>query len=112
MTLRSRESKLGREHPNTLVSRNNLAKAHVVAGQFDRAEPLLRECLAIRTKTQPDVWSTFSTQSLLGGSLLGQGKFAEAEPLVVSGYEGLKAREARIPRLRGNCACPRRPNGS
>jgi hypothetical protein len=36
-------------------------------------------------------------RSLLGGSLLGQEKYAEAEPLIVSGYEGLKAREDRIP---------------
>jgi hypothetical protein len=34
--------------------------------------------------------------SLLGGSLLGQGRTAEAEPLVVQGYEGMKARESRI----------------
>jgi hypothetical protein len=34
--------------------------------------------------------------SLMGGSLLGQGRYAEAEPLVVPGYEGMKAREARI----------------
>jgi hypothetical protein len=35
--------------------------------------------------------------SLLGGALLGQGRHAEAEPLVIQGYEGLKAREAKIP---------------
>ncbi len=34
---------------------------------------------------------------MLGGSLLGQKKYAEAEPLIVSGYEGMKAREAKIP---------------
>jgi len=27
---------------------------------------------------------------------LGQGKYAEAEPLILSGYEGLKSREATI----------------
>jgi hypothetical protein len=35
--------------------------------------------------------------SLLGGALLGQGRYAEAEPLLAAGYEGLKAREAKIP---------------
>jgi hypothetical protein len=35
--------------------------------------------------------------SLLGGSLLSQGRYAEAEPLVVQGYEGMKARESRMP---------------
>ena len=32
----------------------------------------------------------------LGDRLMRQRKFAEAEPLIVSGYEGMKAREARI----------------
>jgi hypothetical protein len=35
--------------------------------------------------------------SLLGGSLLGQGRTAEAEPLVAQGYERMKARESRLP---------------
>ena len=50
--------------------------------KWTEAEPLLRECLAIREKTQPDVWTTFNTQSLLGGALLGQKKYADAEPLL------------------------------
>jgi tetratricopeptide (TPR) repeat protein len=61
------------------------------------AEPLLRECLAIREKTQPDVWNTFGARSMLGGALLGQKKCAEAEPLILGGYEGMKRREATIP---------------
>jgi serine/threonine protein kinase len=61
------------------------------------AEPLLRICLAIPEKAIPDDWRRFWAMSLLGGSLLDQGKYVEAEPLVVAGYEGLKAREAKIP---------------
>jgi eukaryotic-like serine/threonine-protein kinase len=34
---------------------------------------------------------------MLGGSLLGQKKYAEAEPLLLVGYEGMKQREANIP---------------
>ena len=34
--------------------------------------------------------------SQLGGALLGQGRYAEAEPLIVPGYEGVKRREAKI----------------
>jgi hypothetical protein len=66
-------------------------------GQFAEAEKILRACLALRQKLQPDIWTTFDIQALLGGSLLGQKKYAEAEPLLVQGYEGLKAREATIP---------------
>ncbi len=64
---------------------------------FAEAEPLLRECLAIREKTQPDAWTTFNTMSLLGGVLLGQKKHAEAEPLLLAGFEGMKKREKTIP---------------
>ena len=67
------------------------------ARAFVEAEPLLRECLSIREKTQPDVWSTFNTKSLLGGALVGQKKYAEAEPLLLGGYEGMKQREKTIP---------------
>jgi hypothetical protein len=35
--------------------------------------------------------------SLLGGALLGQGRYAEAEPLIVPGYEGMKAHAMKIP---------------
>jgi eukaryotic-like serine/threonine-protein kinase len=64
---------------------------------ISEAEPLLRECLAIREKTEPEVWTTFSTKSMLGGALLGQKKYAEAEPLLLTGYEGMKQREANMP---------------
>jgi serine/threonine protein kinase/Tfp pilus assembly protein PilF len=64
---------------------------------FAEAEPLLREALIIREKTQPDDWTTFNSQSLLGGALLGQKKYADAEPLLLKGYAGMKAREALIP---------------
>jgi hypothetical protein len=40
---------------------------------------------------------TFYTRSQLGGSLLGEKKYAEAERSILQGYERLKAREARIP---------------
>jgi hypothetical protein len=61
------------------------------------AEALLRVCLAIREKAIPDDWRRFWAMSLLGGSHLNQGKYVEAEPLVVAGYEGIKAREAKVP---------------
>ncbi len=35
--------------------------------------------------------------SMLGEALLGQGRFAEAEPLIVGGYEGMNALKAQIP---------------
>ena len=67
------------------------------AKEFTEAEPLLRDCLAIREKAQPDEWTTFNTKSMLGGALLCQDKYAEAEPLLLAGYEGMKQRETKIP---------------
>jgi tetratricopeptide (TPR) repeat protein len=67
------------------------------------AEVSLRECLQIRDKGEPAVWTTFHTKSILGGSLLGQEKYAEAEPLLLRGYEGMKAREKAIPPLSTYC---------
>ena len=64
---------------------------------WDEAEPLIREALTIREKVEPDAWTTFNTKSMLGGALLGQKKYAESEPLLLAGYEGLKQRETKIP---------------
>ncbi len=74
-----------------------LSRDLVQQGKSSEAEPLLRECVAIREKAIPDDWRRFFAMSLLGRALLSQQKHAEAEPLVVAGYEGLKAREAKIP---------------
>ena len=60
------------------------------------AEPILRECLAIRQKVIPNDPRTFETQSLLGDALLSQKKFAEAEPCLLQAEEGLRRRLTRI----------------
>jgi serine/threonine protein kinase len=61
------------------------------------AELILRECLTIRQKIQPEDWTTFETQSLLGESLMEQRKFVDAEPLLLAGYKGMKEHETKIP---------------
>jgi tetratricopeptide (TPR) repeat protein len=95
--LKARESRLGADHPQTLASRDNLARVYQSLGRWAESEAVLRACLAIREKATPDGWARFDTMSMLGGALLGQRRYAEAEPLVVPGYEGMKAREGRIP---------------
>ena len=74
--------------------------------KFAEAEAPARECLAIREKKLPDAWLTFNSRSQLGGSLLGQKKYAEAEPFLLSGYEGMKQREQSIPAA-GRARTPR-----
>jgi serine/threonine protein kinase len=65
--------------------------------KYDQAEQVLRECLAIREKQLPDSWLTFNTRSMVGGALLGQKEYADAEPLLIEGYEGLLKLQAQIP---------------
>jgi len=96
--LKGRQARLGPEHPDTLQTINNLARAYL-AGRPAEAERLLRQALLIRDKKAAGDWHTFDTRSMLGASLLGQKKYAEAEPFLLLGYEGLKARENKIPPL-------------
>jgi tetratricopeptide (TPR) repeat protein len=94
--LAGRRAQLGPDHAHTLQTLNALARAHL-PGEPVRAESLLRESLAMQEKKRPDDWSTFATRSLLGECLLEQKRYAEAEPLLIAGYEGLKAREVKMP---------------
>jgi hypothetical protein len=74
-----------------------LAMSQLQQHQFEAAEKNCRECLTLREKHFPDHWVLFNTRSLLGACLLGQKKYAEAEPLLLAGYAGMKAREPTIP---------------
>ena len=103
--LNRRRTKLGREHPETLRSTNALARAYL-ANRPAQAESLAREALAILEKQRPDDWFTFDTRSLLGGGLLGQQKYADAEPLLLQGYEGMKAQ-----RVQDSCLCKEHRGG-
>ncbi len=96
-TLRLRRARSGPEHPHTLITLNNLADANLDAQRWPEAEKVARECLKVRERKRPPEWECFQTMSQLGAALAGQKRFAEAEPLLLDGYNGLKAREAVIP---------------
>ena len=76
--------------------------------KFEAAEAAARQCLAIRLKLRPDDWSVFHAQHLLGAARAGQKHLAEAETLLIEGYNGMKARRARMPEFHlpriGECA--------
>ena len=74
-----------------------LGQALIDLGEWAAAESHLRDCLATRRRREPKAWITPHTASLLGWSLVGQKKYAEAEPLLLAGYEGMYAREKTIP---------------
>ncbi|MBK9386300.1 MAG: tetratricopeptide repeat protein [Planctomycetes bacterium] len=61
------------------------------------AEPVLREVVALREKLQPEAWSTSSARSLLGAAIAAQGRLAEAEPILIAGFEGIERSFATVP---------------
>jgi eukaryotic-like serine/threonine-protein kinase len=90
------QRQLPKESPQLAQRLTSIALPLLRANAFPEAESLLRECLAIREKTEPEGWVTFNAKSMLGGALLGQKKYAAAEPLLLAGYEGMRQREAKI----------------
>jgi eukaryotic-like serine/threonine-protein kinase len=93
----SRRRVLGANHSDTLESATALAETEVKEGKYIDAEPLLHEALSGYVKSDPDSWERFKAQSLLGASLAGQHKFADAEPLLADGYHGMARQTASIP---------------
>jgi serine/threonine protein kinase/tetratricopeptide (TPR) repeat protein len=74
------------------------ARRLLLLGRFAEAEGPARECLADRQRDLVDDWRLSNAQSMLGGSLLGQGKYSDAEPFLVSGCNGLWEGQDKIPR--------------
>ena len=94
--LAGRRHTLGREDRDTMMAAADLALAYQSQGKFAESEALARETVEVDRKKQPDDWSLFRAESLLGASLAGQKKYAEAEPLLLKGYEGMVARKNRM----------------
>jgi tetratricopeptide (TPR) repeat protein len=79
-------------HPNRAVFLRHLAAALVGQGKGQQAELSAREALAIfRTAKKGGPWRVPDAESVLGSSLAAQGRFAEAEPLLLGSYQTLKA---------------------
>jgi tetratricopeptide (TPR) repeat protein len=91
------KEKAGAESPQYARELNSLGLNLNEQHNSADAEPILREALRIREQAEAGVWTTFSTRSVLGAALMGQSKYAEAEPLLLSGYEEMKRREPQIP---------------
>ncbi len=89
--LAAREKTLGAGHPEAARTLTALGRSLLEQRKWPNAGPILRRALAIWDAERPDNWSRFETRSLLGESLLGQKKYAESKPLVLSGSKGLPA---------------------
>jgi eukaryotic-like serine/threonine-protein kinase len=95
-TLAGQRHALGPEHPATIDSTVDLALAYQSQGKFIESEPLAREALKFDRKSRPDDWERFRAESLLGASLAGQKRYAEAEPLLLEAYREMLARKDRM----------------
>lgn len=85
------------DHPDRATAQILLGKVLLDIDRPAEAEPILRECLTIREKRFPTDWRTYNACSLLGVSLLNQRKYAEAETLLLRGYNGLAHTTDMIP---------------
>ena len=94
--LEGRRHVLGPEHPDAMDAQADLVLAYVSQGKFAESEPLARGIVEFGQKNMPGEWQRFRAESLLGTSLAGRKKYAEAEPLLVEGYKGLMDRKSRM----------------
>jgi serine/threonine protein kinase len=85
------------DRQDLLLCLRNEGLCQLKAGNPVAAEAPLRECLRSLEPRFLDHWALFEAKTLLGESLLSQKKYVEAEPLLLKGYEGMKAREKTIP---------------
>jgi hypothetical protein len=65
--------------------------------KFKEAEPVAKECIAIRERDFPDSYKTFNAKRMLGKALLGQQKYAEAELFLHAASDGFKRHEKEVP---------------
>ena len=86
----------GPESLEVATLRADLGLNELRRGEPARAEPLFREALVVYDKAMPENWRRFEIRGQLGESLAAQKKFAEAEPLILGGYEGLTARRKDV----------------
>jgi hypothetical protein len=94
--LAGRRHALKAQHPDTMASEADLALAYLSQGKSAQSEPMAREALEAEKKIQTDDWQRYRAESLLGASLAGEKKYAEAEPFLLEGYQGMLSRKDRI----------------
>jgi hypothetical protein len=86
-----------RPFPIAIWTIGTVGDALLGQGVVVEAESFLRLYLDLAGKKLPDGWRRSARVSALGACLVGQKKYAEAEPLLLKGYEGLRQHEESIP---------------
>jgi hypothetical protein len=66
-------------------------------GRLADAEKTLREAMDGMMRVAPDAWERANAAGMLGATLARQKRYTEAEPLLISGYEGMATGKAVNP---------------
>ena len=88
----------GPEAKTTLLSMTLLDWARLHQQKYIEVEKESREVLLLLEKIQPDEWERFNCLSILGASVAGQKRFADAEPLLLSAYQGMMSKQSTVAR--------------
>jgi tetratricopeptide (TPR) repeat protein len=88
----------GPEAKSTLLTMTLLGWTRIHQQKYIEVEVDLREVLRSLEQTQPNEWERYNCQSILGASLAGQKRFAEAEPILLSAYDGMMSRQSTVAR--------------
>jgi tetratricopeptide (TPR) repeat protein len=91
------ERQRGRLAPFNIRMTYDLGQALLGQRDFSQAEYFLRLYVAVAEKKLPRSWRRPAAVSALGACLLGQKKYAEAEPLLLKGYTELREGQEKIP---------------
>ncbi len=87
----------GRDSAGYAAALTALGQNLLQQAKFPEAEVYLREGLQLYEHHTPDAWQRYNALSLAGASLLGQKKYAAAEPMLLAAYEGLTRQEGTLP---------------
>jgi non-specific serine/threonine protein kinase/serine/threonine-protein kinase len=88
---------LGASNPDVFTVKQLLGENLLHQGKCDEARPFLEDANQGWGKAKSDSWRRFAAQSLLGEALVCKKDFARAEPLLMAGYNGLKAKMSQMP---------------
>jgi eukaryotic-like serine/threonine-protein kinase len=94
--LTSRRRVLGPTHPSTLAVMLPLARIKLDARQFADAKEISDEAVHGYEQTRSDTWQRYYALSLLATSLAAESKYAEAERMFTSAYDGLVRKRTSI----------------
>ena len=81
----------GPDHELTASADLAAAKFFLLQKNYVRAESCFRERLAFFVKKSPADWSRFVAESELGGCLIAEKQYNEAESRLRSAYDGMKS---------------------